>query len=75
MIPFDCLMIDKNVWGESANEFDLNRRNLVEHSMVFNSVGDQTNGRVCPGKGFAMNMMREIIVECGKARREMKAKG
>lgn len=70
MIPFDCLMIDKNVWGDSANKFDLNRENLVEHSMVFNSVGDKTNGRVCPGKAFALTMMKEIIVECGKVRRD-----
>lgn len=74
MIPYNALMVDKNVWGETVYEFDHNRKNLVENSVIFNSVGNKTNGRICPGKEFSMNFMAEILVECGKARREMASK-
>jgi hypothetical protein len=37
--------------------------------MIFHSVGDRTNGRICPGKQIAMDMLANILVELGKVRR------
>lgn len=68
-IPIKLAMLDENMW-KNAHEFDMNRPNLVEKSMIFNSVGNETNGRLCPGKFLTMHMVTEILVGCGKARRE-----
>lgn len=69
LIPFALAMTDKNIWGENAHDFDHNRPNLIENSMIFNSVGNKTNNRICPGKSLAMNMAIEMIIECGKVRK------
>ncbi len=68
-IPIKLAMLDENVWGADAHSFDHKRANLVEKSMIFNSVGDEHGGRMCPGKHFTMNMVTEILVKCGKTRR------
>ena len=62
-------MVDEDKWGPTAFEFDHNRPGLMENFMAFHSVGDRTNGRVCPGRNIAMRMMSDIIVELGKVRR------
>jgi len=67
-IPIKLAMLDENIWA-NPHAFDHNRKDLVEKSMVFHSVGDKTNGRMCPGKFLTMNMVTEILVECGKGRR------
>lgn len=68
-IPIKLAMLDENMW-KNAHDFDMNRPNLVEKSMIFHSVGNETNGRLCPGKFLTMHMVTEILVRCGKARRE-----
>jgi len=68
MIPINALMLDKRVWGENCYEFDHNRENVVEHSMIFHSLGEKTNGRICPGKSFALTLMIDALIECGKTR-------
>ena len=72
LIPFALAMTDKNIWGENAHDFDHNRPNLIENSMIFNSVGNKTNNRICPGKSLTMNMAIEMIIECGKVRKRHK---
>lgn len=69
MIPLSLSMFDENIWDD-AFEFNHNRHDLVKLNMMFQSVGNKDAGRMCPGKGFAMIMMSEIIVRCGKVRRE-----
>jgi hypothetical protein len=39
--------------------------------MIFHSVGTATNGRVCPGKYLAMNLITDLVVGMGKIRREL----
>lgn len=65
-IPINMSMINKNVWGQNAFHFDHKRENVEKDNMIFHSVGSKHGGRICPGKWFAMNMMREILVKCGK---------
>lgn len=65
-IPINMSMINKNVWGQNAFHFDHTRENVEKDNMIFHSVGNKHGGRICPGKWFAMNMMREILVKCGK---------
>lgn len=69
-IPINMSMVNKNVWGETAFDFDHNRKNVIELSMIFQAVGNKNAGRICPGKWFAMNMMHEILVKCGEVRGE-----
>ena len=69
LIPFALAMTDKYIWGENAHDVDHNRPNLIENSMIFNSVGNKTNNRICPGKSLTMNMAIEMIIECGKVRK------
>ena len=69
MIPLSLSMFDENVWDD-AFEFNHNRHDLVKLNMMFHSVGNKQAGRMCPGKVFAMKMISEIIVRCGKVRRE-----
>ena len=71
LIPISLSMFDKNVWGDNAYAFDLNRPCLIEKSMMFHSVGERHAGRMCPGKYFTLNMVTDIIIKCGKARREL----
>ena len=69
MIPLSLSMFDENVWDD-AFEFNHNRHDLVKLNMMFHSVGNKQAGKVCPGKFFSMKMISEIIVRCGKVRRE-----
>jgi len=59
--------------GGKPFHFDHNRENLVDHSMIFHSFGKETNGRVCPGKAVAENMIIEILRLLGKIRRKTTA--
>jgi hypothetical protein len=69
-VPITMSSLNKNLYGETTFEFDHTRPNLVETSTIFNAVGqDKSGGRVCPGTGFTMNMMSEVISKLGKTRR------
>eukprot|EP00542_Grammatophora_oceanica_P009934 CAMPEP_0194044462 /NCGR_PEP_ID=MMETSP0009_2-20130614/15928_1 /TAXON_ID=210454 /ORGANISM="Grammatophora oceanica, Strain CCMP 410" /LENGTH=448 /DNA_ID=CAMNT_0038688991 /DNA_START=49 /DNA_END=1398 /DNA_ORIENTATION=- len=68
-IPMLLGMIDEKKWGPTTYEFDHNRENVVEDNMIFHSVGDRTNGRICPGKEVAVKMMTDVLIELGKVRR------
>jgi len=69
-VPITMSCLNKNLYGETTFEFDHQRPNLVETSTIFNSVGrDVSGGRVCPGSGFTMNMISEVISKLGKTRR------
>lgn len=65
-IPINMCMSNTNIWGSTTFEFDHNRKDLIEKSMIFHSVGNKNAGRMCPGKSFAMKMMREVIQRCGE---------
>lgn len=71
-IPINMCCVNRDVYGDSVFEFDHKRDNLRETSTIFHSVGDKHAGRICPGRGFAMRMMTEILQRTGKVRREKK---
>ncbi len=52
-------------------EFDANRENLCPFHMGFNSVGDRSAGRICPGKDIALDMLIDVIRVVGEARRSI----
>ena len=57
-----------SVSGEITYKFDHNRDGLVDKSMIFQYVGNKQAGGMRPGKVFAMNVMTDILVKCGKTR-------
>merc|ERR550539_382339 len=65
-IAINMCMVNKNIWGQDAFEFNHKRANVEKGSMIFHSVGSKHGGRICPGKWFAMDMIREILIKCGK---------
>lgn len=69
LIPMSLGLLDENFWGPTTYEFDANRENLCPYHMGFHSVGDRSAGRICPGKDIAMNMLIDVIITVGKARR------
>lgn len=63
--------LDKNAeTGGNMYEFDHNRVNVVDHSMIFHSFGSKTNGRICPGKAVAENMVIDMLIKLGQIRRK-----
>jgi len=68
-IPINMSCVNKDLYGDDVFEFDHKRKNLRENSTIFNSVGKNHAGRVCPGRIFAMRMMTEILQKTGKTRR------
>jgi len=68
-IPMILGMLDEKTWGPSTYEFDHERKNLCPFSMMFNSVGDRTNGRICPGRDIALTMLTDMMIKIGKVRR------
>ena len=71
-IPINMSCVNKNLYGETTFEFDHNRPNIAETSTIFHSVGQEHAGRSCPGTGFAMTMVSEILTKCGETRRGTK---
>ena len=69
-IPMVLAGLDSKVYGKDTFEFNQNRENLCPFSTIFHSFGDQTNGRVCPGKPVADSMITDILINLGKSRRE-----
>lgn len=69
LIPMLIGMLDEDVWGTTAYEFNAQRENLCPYHMGFHSVGDRHGGRICPGRGIAMQMLTDVLQVVGKARR------
>eukprot|EP00527_Entomoneis_sp_CCMP2396_P007973 CAMPEP_0198151442 /NCGR_PEP_ID=MMETSP1443-20131203/55551_1 /TAXON_ID=186043 /ORGANISM="Entomoneis sp., Strain CCMP2396" /LENGTH=405 /DNA_ID=CAMNT_0043817097 /DNA_START=250 /DNA_END=1467 /DNA_ORIENTATION=+ len=68
-IPMQLAMINEAFWGPTTFKFDHNREKLCPFSMMFHSVGDKSNGRLCPGRGIAMRMLTDVLITLGKVRR------
>lgn len=64
-IPMQLGSLDERFWGETVYEFDHERSNLCPFSMIFHSVGEKTNGRICPGKEVAETMLVDALVAIG----------
>jgi len=71
LIPMSLGLLDESFWGPTTYEFDANRENLCPYHMGFHSVGDRSAGPICPGKDIAMNMLIDVIITVGKARRSI----
>ena len=69
LIPMLLGMLSEDFWGSTAYSFNAQRENLCPFHMGFNSVGDRSAGRICPGKGVALEMLIDVISTVGKARR------
>ncbi|MEA5575818.1 cytochrome 450 [Anabaena sp. UHCC 0451] len=69
LIPMLLGMLNEDFWGATTYEFNAQRENLCPFHMGFNSVGDRHAGRICPGKDLALEMLTDVIITVGKARR------
>jgi hypothetical protein len=69
-IPMQLASIDESVYGDTAFAFNQIRKNLCPLSTIFHSVGESTNGRICPGRHVSENMMIDVMIALGRARRE-----
>ena len=69
LIPMSLGLLDEHFWGPTTYEFDAGRENLCSYHMGFNSVGDRSAGRICPGKALALTMLSDVIIALGKVRR------
>jgi cytochrome P450 len=69
LIPMLLGMLSEDFWGKTAYEFNADRENLCPFHMGFNSVGSRHAGRICPGKDLALEMLTNVIITVGKARR------
>jgi cytochrome P450 len=71
LIPMSLGLLDESIWGSSTYEFNANRENLCPFHMGFHSVGDRSAGRICPGKEVALDMLVDILITVGTARRTL----
>ena len=69
-IPMFLAGLEKGVYGRDAFEFNHKRESLCPFSTIFHSFGEQTNGRICPGRAIAENMIIDIMIALGKCRRQ-----
>ncbi|MEO0835748.1 MAG: cytochrome 450 [Cyanobacteria bacterium J06642_3] len=69
LIPMLLGMLSEDFWGSTAYSFNPQRENLCPYHMGFNSVGDRSAGRICPGKEVALEMLIDVIRTVGQARR------
>lgn len=69
LIPMSLGLLDQGFWGATTYEFDAQRENLCPYHMGFHSVGDRHAGRICPGKDVALDMLIDVIITVGQARR------
>lgn len=72
-IPLALASIDTAAWGPTALDFDHNRPDLEQKSIVFNSVNGAGH-RECPGKELALSTVTRLLQETGKLRRTKTAK-
>jgi cytochrome P450 len=71
LIPIGLGLLDEGFWGSTTYEFNADRENLCPFHMGFNSVGDRSAGRICPGKDVAMDMLIDMLITVGKMRRTL----
>jgi hypothetical protein len=71
LVPMIMAMLSEKFWGKDTYEFNHSRENLCPYSMVFHSVGEQSHGRICPGKSLALTMLTDALIVCGKVRRSI----
>ncbi|UNU22965.1 cytochrome 450 [Microcoleus vaginatus HSN003] len=69
LIPLSLGLLDESFWGSTVYEFNPKRENLCPFHMGFHSVGDQSAGRICPGKDIALKMLVDVVSTVGKVRR------
>jgi len=69
-IPLLLAGLDEEIYGETTYQFDHNRKNLCPFSTMFHSFGEQTNGRICPGKEITEIMFIDVLIALGKMRRD-----
>lgn len=69
LIPMILGLLDESFWGPTAYEFNAKRENLCPFHMGFNSVGNRSAGRICPGKDIALEMLVNVVITVGKVRR------
>lgn len=69
-IPMQLAGLDEDMWGPTAFDFNQDRENLCPFSMIFHSVGEQTNGRICPGKKVAETMIVDLLIALGGVRQK-----
>jgi hypothetical protein len=72
-IPMIFASLERTFWGPTVYEYDASRKNLCPFSMLFNSVGDRSNGRICPGKNIGLNLVVSLLQELGQVRRSHQA--
>eukprot|EP00929_Paragymnodinium_shiwhaense_P048942 TRINITY_DN246_c0_g1_i9.p1 TRINITY_DN246_c0_g1~~TRINITY_DN246_c0_g1_i9.p1 ORF type:complete len:502 (-),score=77.63 TRINITY_DN246_c0_g1_i9:296-1801(-) len=70
-IPFRLASADKAHWGDDAWEYDSKRSQLLESSVVYNSVGPRSNGRSCPGDKISMSTAIRLMQRLGRLRRSV----
>jgi len=63
--------MDPDIWGSSVTSFEAARPGIENKIMAFHSVGPKSAGRICPGKQVTLNMVADMLVVVGKARRAM----
>lgn len=68
-IPMQLASLDESVYGADTFEFNHSRENLCPFSTIFHSFGNETNGRICPGKAVAETMLVDVLIALGKVRR------
>jgi len=68
-IPIGLASLDAALWGHTRYEFNPRREGLRGNSMAFNSVGNRSAGRMCPGRGVAVTMLADMLRVVGAARR------
>lgn len=69
LIPMSLGLLDENFWGSTVYKFNAKRENLCPYHMGFQSVGNRSAGRICPGKDVALDMLVDVISTVGKVRR------
>ncbi len=69
-IPMVLAGLEKGVYGRDTFEFNHKRDSLCPFSTMFHSFGEQTNGRVCPGKQISEHMIIDMMIALGKCRRQ-----
>lgn len=69
-IPLLLAGLDEQIYGETTYQFDHKRKNLCTFSTMFHSFGEETNGRICPGKEITETMFIDVLIALGKMRRD-----
>lgn len=67
--------LDESVYGSNTYEFNPLRENLCPYSTLFHSIGNQTNGRICPGKEVSEKLLVDLLIALGKIRHGLSEQG